>query len=338
MLAGRPLRQVSELAADAERAGFSGVVVTETGRSAYLTCAAVALASELHVSTGIAVAFVRSPMVHAQVAWELAEATGGRFRLGLGTQVRAHVERRYGSAFEHPGPRLADYVQAVRACFAAFAGEAPLAYEGPFTKLSLLPAVWSPGPIAPGAPPIDIAAVNPWMLRMAGELADGVHLHPLTTPAYLESTVVPNLTAGAARAGRDAAALTVIVPCFTAVGDTEEERRPWREMARAQVAFYGSTPNYAFVFEQLGRPDTTPRLRAAQKAGDLAAMAAVIDDDLLGQFVVEASWDDMADALLARYHGQVDRMVLYFASLVWDQDRKALERWGEVARAVSARA
>lgn len=336
MMVGRPLHQVGELARDAAAAGFSGVVITEAGRSAYLSCAAVALAANLHISTGIAVAFARSPMVNAQVAWELAEASAGRFRLGLGTQVRAHVERRYGSVFEHPGPRLGDHVRAIRACFRAFAGEEALAHSGPFYNLSLMPAQWSPGPIPVPAPAIDIAAVNPWMLRLAGEVADGVHLHPLNTPAYLAETALPNLAAGASRAGRDPSALTVIAPCFTVAGDSEEERRPWREMARMQVAFYGSTPNYAFIFEQLGRPDTTARLRTAQKAGDLGAMAGVIDDELLGQFVLEADWDELADAIVARYAGRVDRVVLYFASMAWDRDRMSLARWGEVARAATA--
>ena len=177
MVTGQPLREVQRLARDAEHAGFSGLVVTEAGRTAYLSCAAAALASDLHVSTGIAVAFPRSPMVTAQAAWELAEATGGRFRLGLGTQVRAHMERRYGVDFASPGPRLRDHVMAVRACFAAFDGQ-PLDHDGEFTRLSLLPAMWSPGPIPVGPPPIDVAAVNPWMLRMAGEVADGVRPPP----------------------------------------------------------------------------------------------------------------------------------------------------------------
>ena len=156
-------------------------MVTEAGRTAYLSCAAAALAADIDVLTGIAVAFPRSPMVTAATAWELAETSGGRFRLGLGTQVRAHVERRYGAEFDPPGPRIRDYVQAVRACFAAFRGDAPLDHHGPFHELTLLPRMWSPGPIDVSDPPIDLAAVNPWMLRLAGELADGVHVHPLNT-------------------------------------------------------------------------------------------------------------------------------------------------------------
>ena len=336
MTAGLPLRRMQQLARDAEAAGFSGLVVTEAGRTAYLGCAAAALASELDLLTGVAVAFPRSPMVTAQVAWELAEASGGRFRLGLGTQVRAHVERRYGAAFDPPGPRLREYVQAVRACFTAFRGEAPLAHEGEHWSLSLLPAMWSPGPIGVPDPPIDVAAVNPWMLRMAGAVADGVHVHPLNNPTYLRETVLPELAAGAARAGRPAGDLQLIVPTFAAPGTTSEDVQALREMARVQVAFYGSTPNYAFIFEQLGRPETTPRLRERQKAGDVAGMAAVIDDELLDQFCVSGDWATVADALVARYEGTAARVVSYFAGMAWAREPAALGPWGELARAVRA--
>jgi len=135
MTLGSPLRTVQRLAVDTAEAGFAGMVVTEGGRTAYLSCAAAALATDLDLSTGIAVAFPRSPMVTAQLAWELADASGGRFRLGLGTQVRAHVERRYGALFDHPGPRLAEYVRAVKACFAAFRGPGPLHFEGAFYNM-----------------------------------------------------------------------------------------------------------------------------------------------------------------------------------------------------------
>lgn len=336
MVAGQSLHAVQELARDAEQAGFSGLVVTEAGRTAYLACGAAALAGDLHISTGVAVAFARSPMVTAQSAWELADATEGRFRLGLGTQVRAHIERRYGAEFDRPGPRLRDYVAAVRACFDAFGGE-PLDHDGEFYRLSLLPAMWSPGRISPPPPPIDVAAVNPWMLRMAGEVADGLHVHPLHTATYLAETVEPNLAEGARRAGRDPGGLTRMVPCFLVPGDREEERRRWRNLARMQVAFYGSTPNYAFIFEQLGRPETTQRLRERQKAGDFGGMADVIDDELLAHFVVEGDWDDLSDAVVDRYDGIADRLILYFAALAWDRDPTSLARWGEVARDVADR-
>jgi probable F420-dependent oxidoreductase len=270
------------------------------------------------------------------VAWELAEASGGRFRLGLGTQVRAHIERRYGARFDPPGPRLREYVEAVRACFAAFRGDAPLAHDGEHWKLSLLPAMWSPGPIDVPDPPLDVAAVNPWMLRMAGEVADGVHIHPLNHPTYLRETVLPEVAAGAARAGRSVDDVELIVPTFAAPGTTSDDVHALREMARMQVAFYGSTPNYGFLFEQLGRPETTPQLRERQKAGDLAGMAAVIDDELLDQFCVSGDWATVADALVARHQGVATRVVSYFAGMAWAREPAALGPWGELARAVRA--
>jgi probable F420-dependent oxidoreductase len=275
-------------------------------------------------------------MVTAQLGWELADATAGRFRLGLGTQVRAHIERRYGSVFEHPGPRLREYVEAVRACFAAFRGTAPLAYEGEYYRLSLLPAPWSPGPIEAADPPIDIAAVNPYMLALAGEVADGIHVHPLNHPIYVREVVLPSLATGAERAGRDADALHLTVPVFTAVGDTDEERDRLREMARGQVAFYGSTPNYGFIFDLLDREGTTDRLRARQKAGDINGMIGLIDDDLLNEFVLTGTFEDMPDLLVERYGGIADRVVCYFAGMAWAQDPESLTRWGQVARRVGA--
>jgi len=336
MTVGAPLRRARDLALDAERAGFDGLVVTEAGRTAYLTCVAAALSTGLELSTGIAVAFPRSPMITAQVAWELADATDGRFRLGLGTQVRAHIERRYSATFEHPGPRLRDYVRAVRACFAAFSGESPLAYDGEYFHMSLLPAQWAPGPIAVPAPPIDIAAVNHYMLEVAGEVADGIHVHPLNHPIYVREVVLPSLATGAKRAGRDAAALHLTVPVFTAVGDTEAERHRLREMARGQVAFYGSTPNYGFIFDLLDREGTTERLRERQKAGDIAGMIALIDDDLLNEFVLTGTFEDMAELVVDRYGGIADRVVFYFAAAAWAADPESLVRWGEVAAGVRA--
>jgi probable F420-dependent oxidoreductase len=335
MVGGVPLRDVAPLARAAADCGFSGLVVAEAGRTAYLACAIAATAADVDVLTGVAVAFPRSPMVTAQVAWELAEASGGRFRLGLGTQVRAHIQRRYGSEFDPPGPRLREYVSAVRASFAAFRG-APLDHHGEHWDLSLLPAMWSPGAIEVADPPIDVAAVNPWMLRMASAIADGIHVHPLNNPVYLEETVLPNRAAGAESAGRDPTDVQLIIPTFAAPGSNSDEVEVWRELARVQVAFYGSTPNYAFVFDQLGRPGTTERIRERQKAGDIAGMAAVVDDDLLDYFCVSGEWAAVADGLIARYRGVATRVVSYFAGMAWAREPASLGAWGEVARAVRA--
>ncbi len=336
MVNAAPLRQVQQVARDAAAAGFSGLVITEAGRTAYLSCAAAALAADLDLATGVAVAFPRSPMVTASTAWELADTTGGRFRLGLGTQVKAHITRRYAAEFDPPGPRLREYVAALRAIFRAFAGEEKLSFEGDYWQFSLLPPEWSPGPLSVPPPPIDIAAVNPWMLRTAGEVADGVHVHPLNSPTYLRTTVLPELARGAAKAGRDVADLAVIVPCFTAVGDTEEERAPWRDTARFQIAFYGSTPNYGYIFEQLGAPGTGEALNERMRARDYAGMANLITDDLLAHFLIECAWDDLADRVIERYRGIATRVVLYFAGSTWQRDRHAFARLGEIGHAVRA--
>lgn len=336
MTGGMPLRGVQQLARQAADAGFAGLVVTEGGRTAYLSCAAAALAADIDILTGVAVAFPRSPMVTAEIAWELADATDGRFRLGLGTQVRAHIERRYGVAFDPPGPRMRDYILAVRACFDAFRSGGALDHHGPYYELTLLPAMWSPGPIEAPDPPIDLAAVNPWMLRVAGQHADGVHIHPLNTPTYLAETVLPNLAAGAAASGRSPDGLEIIVPAFIVVGDTDDERAAWREQARMQVAFYGSTPNYAFIFEQIDHAGTTAAIRAHQKAGDLAGMASVVTDEILAHFVVEGDWSTIGDAIAARYGGVATRVVNYFGAAAWAREPRQTQRWHDIIRALDA--
>jgi probable F420-dependent oxidoreductase len=336
MTGGLALRDVGPLARQVKESGLSGITFTEAGRTAYLSIAAAALAADgIDLGTGVAVAFPRSPFVTAATAWELAEASGGRFLLGLGTQVRAHIERRYGSAFDPPGPRLEEYVRAVKACFDAFQGRAKLDVQGRFYNLSLLPAAWSPGPITVAEPPVYVAAVNPWMLRMAGRVADGVHVHPFHSRRYLDEIVQPNVAEGAASAGRAARDVKLAVPVFTIVGDSGAERDVLRERARAQIAFYGSTRNYAFVFDLHGFEGTSARLNEKLKAGDVAGMAATITDEMLAVFAVEAGWDDLADVLTAKYAGIADRLVLYFADVMCREDPSRWARFGEVARALA---
>ena len=330
MITPQPLVKTGSLARRALDSGYAGMLFTEAGRTAYLNVAAAALAAPgLELSTGVAVAFPRSPFVTASTAWELQEATGGRFRLGLGTQVKAHIERRYGMEFSRPGPRMRDYILAVKACFAAFRG-APLDHHGEFYDLSFITPQWSPGKIDAPDPKVDVAAVNPWMLRMAGEVADGLHVHPIGEPGYLRRHVVTNVAEGARSAGRDPSSIDLIVPVMTIVGDTDAERHAEREHARTMLSFYGSTPNYAFVWDEAGFEGTTSRIREKQKAGDFAGMAAQITDEHLAVFAVESSWDGLAAALLDRYDGMASRVVLYNAA----RDPERFERYGEVARRV----
>lgn len=324
----QPLGRIGEVAARVQAAGFSGLLFTETGRTAFLSAAVASQSAPgLELSTGVAVAFPRSPFVTAATAWELQEACGGRFRLGLGTQVRTHIVRRYGVPFERPGPRLRDYVLAVKACFAAFR-TGTLDHHGEFYDLDFITPQWSPGRITEPDPKVDIAAVNPWMLRMAGEVADGVHVHPIGEPGYLRRHVVPNIAAGAAKSGRSPADVTVIVPVLTVVGDTDAERRRERELVRASMSFYGSTPNYAFIWDQAGFDGTTARIREKQKAGDFAGMAAQITDEHIAVFATESTWDGLAAALREKYGAIAGRLVLYNALA----DPERIERYGEVAQ------
>ena len=335
MTGGMRLRAAQQLARHAAESGHAGLVITEAGRTAYLSCAAAALAADIDLLTGISVAFPRSPMVTAQIAWELADATDGRFRLGLGTQVHAHIERRYNAPFDPPGPRMRDYIAAVRACFAAFRGASPLDYHSDHYDLTLLPPIWSPGPISAPDPPIDLASVNPLLLRLAGQVADVIHVHPLNTRTYLADTVAPQLAAGAQRAGRHLDDFEIIVPAFLVVGDTTDERDRWRELARTQIAFYGSTPNYAFIFDDIGHPGTTAALRDHQRAGDIAGMSAVITDDILRHFVTEGTWSTIADAIADRYAGLATRVVNYFGAIAWTEDPQHLSRWKPIAESLA---
>lgn len=333
MTVPQPLGQIADVARRTQAAGFSGLLFTETGRTAYLNAAVASQAAPgLELSTGVAVAFPRSPFVTAAIAWELQEATDGNFRLGLGTQVRTHVVRRYGMTFDRPGPRLRDYVLAVKACFAAFRS-GKLDHHGDFYDLDFITPQWSPGPIDVPDPNVDIAAVNPWMLRMAGEVADGVHIHPLGEPGYLKRHAMPNVAAGAANSRRSPSEIAVIVPVMTIVGDSEEARRSERELMRASLSFYASTPNYAFILDEAGFEGTTARIREKQKAGDFKGMASQISDDHIATFATESTWDGLADALVDKYDGIATRIVLYNALA----DPERFERYGEVARRISTR-
>lgn len=333
---GRRLRDVPDLVREVEDCGFSGVWFTESGRTAYTGCTAAALtAQNLDIGTAIAVAFPRSPMVTAQVAWELADATDGRFVLGLGTQVKAHIERRYSVPFDHPGSRLREYVLALRAIFRAFQGEEPLDFHGEFWNFDLMPAMWSPGPIANPNVPVYVAAVRPWSARMAGEVADGIHVHPFHSMRYLQEVVLPAIHEGASSAGRNPDDIAIVCPIMAILGDTEEERIKARDQTRLRIAFYGSTRTYSGVFDLHGWEGTADRLHELQRAGDLKGMAATITDEMLEVYSLEATWDGLADALVDKYGGIADRIVMYDASANWTFGAGSLDRWRDVTAAVT---
>jgi probable F420-dependent oxidoreductase len=330
----QPVAQVPALVRDVDTAGFDGLWFTESGRTAYTGCTAAALTTQrLVIGTAVALAFPRSPMVTAQVAWELADATHGRFVLGLGTQVKAHIERRYGTTFAHPGSRLREYVLALQAIFRAFQGEAPLDFHGDYWSFDLLPATWSPGPIEHPNVPVYVAAVRPWMARMAGEVANGIHVHPFHSVRYLREVILPALHEGATAAGRDPADVAITCPVMASVGDTPAELVKARDELRLRVAFYGSTRTYHGVFDLHGWEGTADRLHELQRAGDLSAMAATITDEMLDVYTVTATWDDLVAVLVERYAGIADRLIMYGATEGWTRDAGTLERWREVTRA-----
>lgn len=335
MTGGGSWADTADLARRLEADHFSGMLFTETSEVPWMKITAAATAAPtLDMSTGIAVAFPRSPMVAAQAAWEIAANTGGRFRLGLGSQVKGHVVRRYSAEFKPAAARLRDYVEAVKACWRAFRREEPLAHDGPFYQLNYLPEAWSPARHDHEDLSVDISAVGPIMTRVAGEVADGVHVHPLHSTTYLRQRLQPSIDEGARRTGRDPADIDLIVPVFAAPGDTPEERAPLVARAREQIAFYGSTPNYAFQFDDLGFAGTTRELGARMRRGDIAAMSDVITDEMLDHFAVVCSWDELADRLTERYSATATRLVMYLAEDQIRHDPSTLPRWGDVARAV----
>jgi probable F420-dependent oxidoreductase len=334
---GQPLERVGALAREAEELGFSAMWFTESKHNPYLGCAVAATATErLAVGTAIAVAFPRSPMVTAQTAWDLAGASRGRFILGLGTQVKAHIERRFSAVFDHPVPRLREYVCALRAIFRAFQGEEKLSFKGDFYSFSLLTDFFSAGPIEHPHIPIYVAGVNRLVCEMTGEVCDGFHVHPFHSRDYLTEVVRPAIAAGAARAGRDPSDVALACPVFMIVGDTEEELAPQRAAARRQLAFYGSTRTYEPVFAQHGYDGSSGRLHRLLAKGDVTGMEQVITDEMLDVYAVTATWDDLPAKLLERYEGVVDRVFPYAGQGAWTATPETRERWAGVAAKVRA--
>jgi len=330
------LQAIAAAARRIEALGFDSATMPEAGHDPFLPLVVAAEhTTRITLGTNVAIAFPRSPMVTAQIAWELAEASKGRFTLGLGTQVKAHMERRFSTSYEHPGARLREYVLALRAIFRAFAGKEKLSFQGKFYNFSLL-GMWTPGPIAYPDIPIYLAAVRPWMLRACGEVADGVHVHPLHSIKFLNEVLRPNVAAGAKAAGRRLEDVKLACPVFTIVGDTKEEREEWRQRAKFQIAFYGSTPAYAQVFELHGWKGTSERLHELQRAGDMAGMAATITDEMLDVYAITATWDELPKVLVKKYAGVAERLIFYFANEAWEKGPAYLAKWKETLMRIRA--
>lgn len=329
-LATATLKDVPEAARAAEEAGFDGVWTAETAHDAYLPLAIAAEhTTRLKLGTSIAVAFPRSPLAHAMLAWDLQALSGGRFMLGLGTQVRAHNERRFGIKWEKPVKRLREMIQVIRASWDTFQNNARPSFKGEFYEFTLMTPFFNPGPIEHPEIPIYIAGVNELMCRLAGELCDGFHVHPFHTVKYLNEMVLPNIEQGAAKTGRDARACKLSTSAFVIVGDSAEERKKMEAPAKQQIAFYASTPQYKAVLDAHGWGDVQAQLNDKARSGDWAGMADLITDEMLDVFAVTGTWDEIAGRIRAKYDGLLDRVGFY---IPYRKGEKA-DRWAKVIRA-----
>ena len=326
------LRDVPALAREAEDLGVDGLWTAETRHDPFLP---LALAAEhtrrVSLGTAIAVAFPRSPTVVAHTAWDLQAASGGRVILGLGTQVKGHIERRFSVTWTAPGPRLREYILALRAVWSAWQTRGPVAFRGEHYQITLTTPFFAPGPIEHPRIPIYIAAVNAYNLRLAGELCEGVHLHPFHSVKYLREFALPQIEAGLAKSGRSRHAIELACSVFMITGENAEATARAREHARAQIAFYASTRTYEPVLAAHGWQDLTPRLHRKSVEGDWAGMAALITDEMLGVFAVEAPLDGLRAALDARYGGVLDRIAPYVA-LERRTSREELRAFAEALR------
>jgi probable F420-dependent oxidoreductase len=316
-----------------EEVGYGGLVVEETKDDPFTLIALAAQATvRLRLGTAVAIAFPRSPTVTAMSAWTLQKLSRGRFTLGLGSQVRGHIERRYGMTWSPAGPWMREYVQAVRAVWACWQHGTPLRFRGEHYDLSLMVPLFDAGPIEHPDIPIHLAAVNAVMCGVAGEVADGFRPHPVCTPSYIREVMLPAVRVGATRAGRSLDGFRVCMKPLVASAPTEEELVVKVRDVRARIAFYASTPGYRAAFEHLGLGDLATEASRLSKVQDWEALPGLIDDEVLGQFVVIGTHDTIAERLLERF-GEVVTDVEFSIAVRDEGDR---ERLAEVARVMQA--
>jgi probable F420-dependent oxidoreductase len=318
---GGDLTGIDEQVAAAERVGYDGVWTTEVSRDPFLPLLlAAGQARTLTLGTAITVAFARNPMTLAMVANDLQSFSSGRFVLGLGSQIKAHIQRRFSMPWSEPAARMREFVLALRAIWASWQDRSRLDFHGEFYQHTLMTPLFCPPPNPWGPPPVLVAAVGPRMTRVAAEVADGMLVHGFTTERYLREVTLPALERGRAKAGKTMEGFEIVGPSFVVTGSNEAEMSAADAGTRQQIAFYGSTPAYKGVLELHGWNGLHEELNALSKKGGWVAMGDLITDDILNSFAVVAEPEKIAPELLRRYGDVVDR-ISFYAPYKSDPDR-----------------
>ena len=311
------LRAVPEAARAIEAAGYDGVMTMENAHDPFLPLAVAATVTEkVELVTGIAIAFARSPMSAANLGWDLQAASGGRFVMGLGSQIKAHNLRRFSVPWSAPAPRMKEYVQALRAIWSAWKGDGKLNFRGEHYQFTLMTPNFIPENFDAPSPAVTIAAVGPGMLKVAGEVCDGVRLHPFCTRAYLDNVVMPNLQEGMARSGRKRETFEISGGGFIATGPDQQTVDEMVEWVRYRLAFYASTPAYWPVLAQHGLEDLGQKLNTMTKAGEWDKLAAEIPDDMVELFAAIGTHENIASDIEKRFGNASDGIFASVATVV----------------------
>ena len=312
-------------ARELERAGYDGAWSAETGHDPLLIVAGAATATTtLELGTGIVVAFARSPMITATMANDVQLLSRGRLLLGLGSQVKPHIEKRYSMPWSHPAPRMREYVLALRAIWSCWNEDTALNFRGEFYRLTLMSPFFNPGPNPYGAPKVYLAAVGGLMTEVAGEVADGLLVHPFSTERYIREVTLPALERGLAKSGREAKDFPISFSGLVATGDTDQELADATRSVRGQIAFYGSTPAYRGVLELHGWGELQGELNALSKSGEWAKMGELIDDDVLNAFSVVAAPKDVGAVVRERLDDVISRFSVYAPYALGENARRAI--------------
>ncbi len=318
-------RDIGAQATSLEDAGYDGAWSSETGHDPFIPLAIAAGASEsIQLGTAIAVAFARNPMNLASLGNDLQLISKGRFILGLGSQVRAHIEKRFSMPWSHPATRMQELILAVRTIWSSWQDGSKLDFRGQYYTHTLMTPFFNPGPNPFGPPKIFLAAVGEHMTEVAGEVADGLLVHGFTTERYLREVTLPALDRGLARSNRDRGQIEISYPGFVVTGADEDDMAVASQAVKSQIAFYASTPSYAGVLDLHGWGDLQPELNALSKAGRWDEMAGLIDDEMLATFAVICEPEHVPTQVNARFGDIVDRFSVYAPYSVGDSRWKAV--------------